>query len=300
MKVAVIIVAVVVIAAAAVGGYLIWGTGSDVKIPDVVGHKTADAVTQLNDAGFAYSVEQTQDAQVQSGQVAREQPAGGGSAAKGTMVVLYVSQGSGKVAVPDVGSQTVAEARAAVTSAGLTLKSVAGSSGEAGSGQVYQQTPAAGTQVARGSTVVVSYNHTSSNGHVPALAGLTQPQCSDRLKGAGYRLGKVTSEPSTTVKKGEVISQSAPATEKLPRGSRVSIVVSSGPPLVAVPDVLNEPYQRARASLESLGFQVRMTYKAGGGMEPDAVIKLKPAAGSLLPKGSTVHIYVERSDGPYM
>ena len=67
-----------------------------------------------------------------------------------------------------------------------------------------------------------------------------------------------------------------------------------------MPDVLNMPYQRARSTLSSLGFQVRMSRKQGTGMEPDAVIKMKPGAGSLVPKGSVVHVYIEQSDGPYM
>jgi eukaryotic-like serine/threonine-protein kinase len=300
MKVAVIIVVAVAIVAAAVAGYVIIGTGSNVTVPDVVGQKTVDAVGQLNGAGFAYSVQQTYDDQVQSGMVSREQPAAGGQAAKGSMVVLYVSQGGENVAVPDVSGQTVEQARAALASTGLTLKSVAGSSAEAPSGQIYQTTPEAGTQVSRGSVVTVYYNRTASNGRVPALAGLTRAQAAERLKGVALHLGKVTSQPSTTVQKGDVISQSIPATEKVPRGGKVGIVVSSGPPLVAVPDVLNMPYQRARTTLASLGFQVRMSRKQGTGMEPDAVIKMKPGAGAMLPKGSVVHVYIEQSDGPYM
>jgi eukaryotic-like serine/threonine-protein kinase len=300
MKVAVIVLIVLIIAGAAVAAFVILGSDSNITVPDVVGQKTVDAVDALNGAGLAYSVQHTYDAQAQTGQVTREQPAGGAQAAKGSMVVLYVSQGSQNVAVPDVAGQTVQQARTALAALGLTLKSVAGSSGDTPAGQIYQQTPGAGTQASRGSVVTVYYNHTSSDGHVPALAGLTQPQCADRLKGAGYRLGAVTSQPSTTVMKGEVISQSAPATENLPRGSKVSIVVSSGPPLVAVPDVLNMPYQRARSTLTSQGFQVRMSWRPGTGMEPDSVIKMRPAAGSLVPKGSLVRLIVEQDDGPFM
>ena len=298
MKVAVIILAIVAIIAAGVAGFAIWKMDSSVTVPDIVGEKAADAVGQVTGAGLAYSVEHTYDNDVKQGEVAKQQPTPG-KAAKGSMVVMWVSDGSENVQVPDVTGQTVSDADAALTAAGLNPRQVAGSSPDVQKGQIYKMVPAAGTEVPRGSIITVYYSHTSPTVPVPSLAGLTEAQAADRLKSKGLYLGTVGTQTSSSVTQGEVISQSVPATEPVARGTKVSVVISSGPPEPVVPDILNMPYVQAQNKLTSLGFQVRTTWTPGTGMSPDAVVKVVPAVGTPAPEGSLVHIYVEEGGGPY-
>jgi serine/threonine-protein kinase len=301
MKVVVVILAIVAIVAAGVAGFAIWKMESGVEAPDVVGQKLADAKTEVSGSGLAYVTERTYSDSAEKGTVSKQQPAAGEKVARGSMVTLWVSEGPEKVATPDVSGQTIAEADAALTAEGLNIKHVAGSSPEVKKGQIYKQVPAAGTEVERGTVITVYYSHTSPTVVVPALTGLTEAQAANRLKGVGLHLGTVGTQASTAAAQGAVLSQSVPATERIARGTRVSVIVSSGPPEVAVPDVLNMPYRHAQNKLTALGFQVRTTWKPGAGMSPDAVIKVVPAVGTPVPEGSLIHIYVEESgDGPYM
>lgn len=299
MKVAVIILAVVAIVAAGVAGFAIWKMDSGVAVPDVVGQKLDEATTELSGAGLAHSVQHTYSNDVEEGLVAKEQPAGGAKAAKGSLVVIWVSDGPENVAIPDVVGKTVSEADTALTAEGLNIKHVAGSSAEVQKGQIYKMVPAAGTEVPRGSIVTAYYSHTSPTVAVPALTGLTEAQATDRLKSVGLHLGSVGTQTSTTVAQGTVMSQSVPATEKIARGTKVSVILSSGPPEPVIADVLNMPYAQAQNKLTAQGFQVRTTWKAGTGMSPGAVIKVVPAVGTPAPEGSIVHIYVEEGEGPY-
>ena len=184
MKVAVIILAIVAILAAGVAGFAIWKMDSSVTVPDVVGEKAADAVGDVTGAGLAYSVEHTYDNDVQKGEVAKQKPSPG-KAAKGSMVVLWVSDGSEKVQVPDVTGQTVSEADAALTAAGLNPRQVAGSSPDVQKGQIYKMVPASGTEVPRGSIITVYYSHTSPTVPVPSLSGLTEAQAAEPAQGQG-------------------------------------------------------------------------------------------------------------------
>jgi eukaryotic-like serine/threonine-protein kinase len=299
MKVAVIILAIVAIVAAGVAGFAIWRMDSSVTVPDVVGDKAADAVGELTGAGLAYSVEHTYDNDVKQGEVAKQQPAPG-KAAQGSMVVLWVSDGVENVQVPDVTGQTVDQADAALTAAGLNPRQVAGSSADVQKGHIYKMVPAVGANVPRGSIITVYYSHTSPTVPVPSLAGLTEAQAADRLTSKKLYLGSVGTQQSSTVTQGLVISQSVPATEPVARGTKVSVVISSGPPEPVVPDVVNMPYVQAQNKLTALGFQVRITWTPGAGMSPNAVVKVVPAVGTPAPEGSLVHIYVEEGGGPYM
>ena len=301
MKVAVIILAIVAIVAAGVAGFAILKMDSGVKVPDLIGQKLASAKEEASGAGLAYSVERAYANATEKGMISRQEPASGAKVAKGSMVTLWVSEGPEKIAVPDVSGQTLAQAEAALTAQGLNFKPVGGSSADVQKGQVYEEVPASGTEVPRATLIVVYYSQTSPTVVVPSLSGLTEAQAANRLKGAGLYLGSVGTQTSTSVKQGTVMSQAVPATERVARGTKVSVVLSGGPPEVSVPDVLNMPYRQAEKKLIAQGFEVHMSWSKGGGMSPDAVIKVVPSVGMPIPEGSIVHIYVEESgSGPYL
>ena len=88
-----------------------------------------------------------------------------------------------------------------------------------------------------------------------------------------------------------MISQSVPATEPVARGTKVSVVLASGPPLVAVQGVLTMPYKQAETKLNALGFEVRITWSRAGGMEPSAAIKVNPSVGTPVPEGSLIVLW---------
>jgi eukaryotic-like serine/threonine-protein kinase len=293
MKIAVIILAVVAIVAAGLAGFAIWRLDSGVKVPALVGDSAANAKADLSSAGLSYVQEATYSDTTGKGTVARQDPAAGAKASKGGSVTIWVSQGAQKVAVPDVVGTTVAQADATMSGVDLNASAVAGSSGGVPEGQVFKTVPTAGTQVPRGSVITVYYNSTSPTVATPALTGLTEAQASSRLRQAGLLLGAVGTQSSKTARIGTVVSQSVPAGQPVARGSRVSVVLASGSSLVIVPDVLNMPYRQAESELNAQGFGVSITWSPGGGMEPDAVIKVNPPVGTPVPAGSLIVLTVE-------
>jgi eukaryotic-like serine/threonine-protein kinase len=78
-------------------------------VPDVVGLRAAEAVSKLDAAGL--KVEQkTVASSKPAGTVVAQRPAAGEQAARGTTVVLEVSKGPQRVAVPDVAGEKAADA----------------------------------------------------------------------------------------------------------------------------------------------------------------------------------------------
>ena len=78
-------------------------------------------------------------------------------------------------------------------------------------------------------------------------------------------------------------------------GSTVTITVSSGPPEVSVPDVVNQQRDQATATLEAAGFDVDVT--RGESDEPrNQVLAQSPEAGMAVAEGSTILLTL--SDGP--
>jgi len=128
----------------------------------------------------------------------------------------------------------------------------------------------------------------SAVGQVPALIGISQEAAASAV-GDDWSLA-VTEQASDDVPAGQVISQQPPAGTVLPLGDVVSIVVSSGPSVVAIPDVAGMEASAARAQLEALGFVVERAEEESDAVAAGAVIRTEPAGSA--PSGSTVTMVV--------
>ena len=98
-------------------------------------------------------------------------------------------------------------------------------------------------------------------------------------------------EYSDTVAEGDVISQD-PTAGPLYKGDTVQLVVSRGPELVEVPEVVAMGVEAATEKLEVLGFrgrggEQRQLHRASASCSAPT-----PSAGSMAPKGSTITLYL--------
>ena len=119
---------------------------------------------------------------------------------------------------------------------------------------------------------------------VPDVTGQTRAAAVKKLESLGLRV--VTKErPDAKAPEGTVLSTRGAGT-KVAKGSTVTLVVSSGPELVEVPDVTDLTVGEATARLEELGFVV-VTDPAEGVEADDLVVETR-GAGTSVPKGSTV------------
>jgi beta-lactam-binding protein with PASTA domain len=100
---------------------------------------------------------------------------------------------------------------------------------------------------------------------------------------------------------GRVLSQSPVAGSSLRRGSRVRIVVSSGPnpqAAASVPNVVGQDQETAADTLRNAGFRVLVLNRPTTDQSQDGnVIEQQPRAGSSIPGGSLVAIYIGRFSG---
>jgi len=99
----------------------------------------------------------------------------------------------------------------------------------------------------------------------------------------------VTEEASMDVAAGLVISQTPLPDADAHRMDPVTIVVSLGPPPVEVPNVVDKSLSEAKSILEGLGLVVEAEKQF---FWDDQVVNQDPAAGTVIPKGSTVTLTV--------
>ena len=137
----------------------------------------------------------------------------------------------------------------------------------------------------------------TTDSSVPDLVGAPQALAVEAIVDAALVVGDVTTENNDDLAAGLVISQNPTAGMVVAPGSAVDLVVSLGPVMVEVPDVVGETWLVAETLIT--GAELRVGDVSVGGsctIAPGGVAIQVPAAGSSAPKGSGVDIVV--SVGP--
>jgi len=288
-----------VAAAAALGLVLFWPGGDKVEVPNVVGLTEDAAVRRLEDAGFKVDVQQEFSDEFAEGFVSRQAPPGGTKMAEGETVDVWVSGGSQTVELPDFRGWADGDVADWLRENGFEAERKTGRSDDVAEGRVYRQDPAAGATVERGSTVTYWVSSGEPRALVPDLVGKTQADAVAALTEAGLAVGQVTTQASSSVEAGRVLFQDPPADTRVERGTKVDIVLSTGPEptptptatVVEVPGVYGMDVTTATERLESRGFVVDVRLESSSQPE-GTVIAQDPEAETLAAMGSTVTITV--------
>jgi beta-lactam-binding protein with PASTA domain len=288
-------------------------------VPNVVGLPVASAVKKLQAAGLG-SNQRVVFASAPPGRVTAQRPAAGTAMKKGSTVALTVSRGPQRVAVPNVVGRRRDDATARLRSAGFhaAVFSVPSTSPR---GFVVAQNPQASSKAPKGSRVRINVSQgapaattttstggtattttgttTAASAKVPRVVGLSQTAAQRRLHTAGFRVR--TAYVASSKPSGTVVAQRPTAGTTLRRGAAVRINVSTGPnpqAAMAVPDVTGEDEATARSDLEAAGFRVSVVDEPTTDENEDGiVVDEDPAAGTKVPAGSLVTIYVGRFTG---
>jgi eukaryotic-like serine/threonine-protein kinase len=161
-------------------------------------------------------------------------------------------------------------------------------------GTVVAQRPEAGTLYGEGGIVVLAVARDPLRTEVPDVSGLTTPRALARLRAAELRpraQAVQSQEP-----KGTVLRQlPAPGTE-VPTGSPAIVVVSSGPDVGTVPDVVGRTLGQATSQISQAGFRVRAVRVASSD-EEGTVVAQNPVGEARANRGTVVRLNVSRGTG---
>ena len=159
-------------------------------------------------------------------------------------------------------------------------------------GTVLEQMPAAGSRDVEGAQVSLAVSIGQQSGKVPAINGLSRADAEQALENAGFDVGDVTERPSNTPA-GQVIESNPRAGADATIPSAVSLIVSAGPTVVLVPNVVGQSVAQARLLLEGAGLTVTDVRTPAGDPlndETATVSATTPAAGAQVGAGTRVSI----------
>jgi eukaryotic-like serine/threonine-protein kinase len=186
--------------------------------------------------------------------------------------------------VPTVAGQPLAQAEAALRTAGLTASPTTKPVGVTGTvvlGAVAGTMPAAGTPWPENKPVVIEVVAGLS---LPTLVG--QNINSIQQWAAGNNITLQANTVQSNQPQGIILSQSVPPSTPVRPGSTVTVSVSAGPPEVQIPpDLVGQHFQQVQQALTQLGFKVVGQQQSGFGQK---VTSINPSGEA--PAGSTITV----------
>ncbi len=141
-----------------------------------------------------------------------------------------------------------------------------------------------------GVLAIVLLRGATSRTSVPQLRGLPRGGVEARARRLHVRPAFSTRHSSTVP--GVAIAQSPSPGTSVADGSTVEVVLSSGPPPVAVPAVVGRPSVSAESLLAHAGLRYATSTVAAPGSQPGIVTHQSPASSTMAPQGSTVALSV--------
>jgi beta-lactam-binding protein with PASTA domain len=211
---------------------------------------------------------------------------------KGENVLIDVSSGKPEVTIPSVVGQSVEDAVAELTRAGLNAQVVEVNS-DRDEGTVTGQSPAAGLVVVEGTQVRINVSKGPRPVTVPSVVGLPYDQAAAELQQAGFGVSRIDVDSDQAA--GIVTNQDPNGGSEGSKGSTVTLSVSKGPSTAAVPDVTSTDVAIAQTTLENAGFRTRVVLEDTSDPTLDGiVISQDPVGGSQAKPNALVNLFVGR------
>ncbi len=301
------LIVLVLLLATLAGGLGWWfssGPGSLVAVADVTG-KTFEEASEILAADSLRAVQQGENSlEVAAGQVIRTNPPQGTRVDKDTEVNVFVSLGPAEATFASFAGMSEADARAVLSEKSVQTVDenseffsdqapdivLAVSIRPAGGPEDGSQDVACldGCVVHEGDTARLSV----SVGPVPDVVDQSEGSARSELEGVGLIVAEESAtDTSESIEEGRVIGVNGPEDRAWAPGDTVTLVVSTGPPLFEVPDVVGDSRDEAIEKLEAAGFQV--DYAAFFGVVPNDITEVTasdPAAGEFQVRGTRVYI----------
>jgi eukaryotic-like serine/threonine-protein kinase len=258
------------------------------RMPALQTKTEAEAIAALKPLKVQWRITRTNVDGVNAGLVIDSKPPPGATVKEQSTVVLNVSAGPPPVPVPDLTSLTKAQATDKLTAAGLTVGAVTSTYDETAPAGYVMGWAHKGEQVPKHTAVDLNVSAGPRPRTVPSVGGKTYDQAAAAMQQIGLTAVRADAF-SDTVPKDEAIGTSPAAGASVDRGGKVTVNVSKGPDLVAVPDVTAKSVQDATTIMQQAGVQVGNVF----GPPNKKVFVTDPPAGTQVHRGSSVNLYTK-------
>ena len=291
------IAALLFVIGAAIGGWFLYhqisnrlASTTPAAVGNYLNENEQNATSNIQANGFHAVVKHHSSLTTDLGLVYRQSPNPGSRQPKGNDVVIYVSSGKPKVAVPPLKGMKSADAIKQLRAVHLVPDVHEITSGAAAD-TVTASDPPEGQQVAQGSKVRINVSKGPTPVTVPNVVGKSINDATAILNNSGFKVNPTYVDSDSP--QNQVINQSPGQNQTAPPHSTIDVTVSNGPKTVNVPDVRTLDVGTASSQLQGLGFKVKFTNTIVTDPNQDQIVlDQNPESGQQAKPGSTVTLVV--------
>ena len=293
------IVAAVAVLALITGGYFLFSAlqKDSYAIPDLIGVDQGEATNLVTEFKWEIVVVEEANEELPVGAVIRTDPETGKKLETGKALTFVVSTGPPPVPLPELNGLDASTALATLTDGGLVLGvETPEYSEEVPVGVIIrwaissQPTLVAGQEVIKGTAVDTFVSQGPAPRVVPDLTGMSIESATTALTDLRLTINRGDDQFSL-VATGGVATQSPAPGESLARGTAVTVAISKGPDLVAVPQLLTLKFDKVGPALEAAGFVLGNVSGNTRGFPIAVFLAGQPVAiGQLLPRGTVLDV----------
>jgi len=282
-----------------VGGFFAYRVLTDDahEVPVLAGLDEGTATNAVTQFDWVVEVVEEASGEYPLGQVIRTEPPAGGELDSGGTITFVISSGPPPVPLVDVTGADAATAVARITDIGLVANQIQEYSEDVAVGIVTrwvvpaQPNLMAGDDVVGGTTVDVYVSQGPQPRTVPLLVGLSLTDAQAQIDGLQLVLNKADDVYSNDIPAGSVATQSPNPGDLLDRGLGVTVALSKGPDVVAVPVTQRLTFDQVKQAVVDSGLVVGNVTGNTRGVLISLFANGQPvAAGQLLPRGTAVDL----------
>jgi len=273
----------------------------DRTLADYVGRPLTEVTAELDDLELNYRPQVEENNTVGEGIVHRTDPVAGTVVVDGQVITLFYNPVPQLQEVPNVTGQPVDEAQRALGALGFAVGTqTTETSAEFEDGEVIRTDPAAGSSQRQGTTINLFVSSGPELQAVPsAVLGMLEEDAVDLLQADPYDFDvTVQRESSETVEAGRVVGTDPAVGELLAAGSDLTLIVSSGPAPVIVPDVRNLTEANARLELDDFAVSVVPLELPAGDDRDGLVVTQSLTPGAEAPPGTGITLEIGDAEAP--
>ncbi|KFI88092.1 protein kinase [Bifidobacterium reuteri DSM 23975] len=195
------------------------------------------------------------------------------------------------VTVPECASTTSKDGlEAKLQALGLEMVEKQDTDSTKAAGTCTKMSPEAGSKVAKGSKVTVWFSAGPQSIAVPDVKGMTQEAARTKLEDAGFEVSStVKTEDSADIDKDEVTRTDPAAGTPTPKGSTITIYVSSG--MTAMPNLVGQSKDAVLSQYNGM-FNFVVESESSDTVEAGSITRTDPAAGTSIEQGASITIWV--------
>ncbi|MEU3020020.1 Stk1 family PASTA domain-containing Ser/Thr kinase [Nocardiopsis sp. NPDC007018] len=215
----------------------------------------------------------------------------------GSIILVFVLMNLGgqgeadTMPVPDLAGSTQAEAEAQLTEDGFeNFRAEERSDDDVEEGTVIETDPGAGEEVAATASIVIYVSSGPGAQEVPNVENQSESDAMATLNGAGFENVTTERRADDSVAEGFAVGTEPGSGTDADLSDEITLIISSGPDQVPVPDLQRMTREQAENALSSAGLSAQFQEQENGDAPEGTVISQSPAAQQTVNAGSTVTV----------